>query len=440
MFYVDANEMSVTLYSFEGRISLKTDDPLALRLENNRIASLHQNVSSGPGYMGGPNGVTHSHRVISNVVVIGVDAWDAADPVRRVQFEIEHAEDLMHHGQKFDEVADAEFRKMLDTTVFDLSTAGINVKVWYAASGRRPFKRATTIGVRYSVEFDEPTELNSYLTTVNCIARFASAALGFRVVPSDIHISRLSQADFLKAVEGGSYRGDHEVRYIWHGQTPRRSLWLTNSFVSARDDKELAVLIEALRAWITRDAEWRDATNLMMGAFDLERTMSGERLLTACKWLEEIPEASSAVAVSAAHIDRIASAAAAEAEHLGHKDYKNRIAGVIRGQLKTESNAKRFERLRAAVCARFGNHALPADAVPDLMKAMQFRGEVAHGAFEPFDDHEFRIFAKSVYAMEALCYLLTIKELPMTEMGARRACDIEIVANYRRFPSEMIGG
>ncbi len=65
------------------------------------------------------------------------------------------------------------------------------------------------------------------------------------------------------------------------------------------------------------------------------------------------------------------------------------------------------------------------------MKAMRFRGKVAHGAFEPVDDAEYLAFTRSVYAIEALCYLLTIKDLPMTDEGAKRALGIQIVANYR---------
>ncbi len=434
MFQIGSDEISATFYSFDKSTNLKTDDPLILRLEDNRVASLHRNTSHGDStsYTRGL-GVSHSHRVTSNVVVIGDDAWVAADPVRRVQFTIGHAEPLMHHDQKFDAVADAELGRTAENTVFDLAMAGIGVKVWYTASGRWPHRRATTIGVRYSVEFDEPADLNSYLTAVGCIVGFTSAAMGFSFVPSEIQVSRLSHADFLKSVEDGSHVGDHEVRYIWHGEAPAHRLRVANSFVHARDDKELAALVKALSAWIKRDTEWRNATDLMMGAFGLEGTMSGERLLMACKWLEAIPGASSAVAASRADIDRIASVAGTEAERLGYKNYKNRIVGVVRSQLKTESHAVRFERLRGAVCARFGDNALPADALPSLMRAMEFRGKVAHGAFEPIDDREFPAFAKSVYAMEALCYLLTIKDLPMTEDGATRALGIEIVANCRRF-------
>ena len=137
------------------------------------------------------------------------------------------------------------------------------------------------------------------------------------------------------------------------------------------------------------------------------------------------------MAVDQNDIDAIANCAAAEAERLGHVGYKERIAGVIRGQLKTESNTERFRRLKREVCARFGNNALDEEAVGHFLTAMQFRGKVAHGHFEPSDGNEYRAFAKAVHALEALCYFLMLKDLPMTDAGAQRARGIEIASDYR---------
>jgi len=134
--------------------------------------------------------------------------------------------------------------------------------------------------------------------------------------------------------------------------------------------------------------------------------------------------------VSAADIDKIAAVAAAEAERLGHGEFKERVAGVIRGQLKTETNAQRFERLVASVRKRFGKNAFGKTIVEDLVQATKFRAKAAHGHFSPADDKEFRLFIKCTYAMEALCYLLTIRDLPMKPAGAKRAAGTEIVSNH----------
>ena len=208
-------------------------------------------------------------------------------------------------------------------------------------------------------------------------------------------------------------------------------MWVGHAFAHVRNDEHLTEFLNCLRQWVERDDAWSAATNLMMGAFRLQSTMSGERLLNACKWLEEIPGADSEMAVSDEDINAIALVAAAEAEKRGHKEYGPRIAGVIRGQLKKESNAERFVRLHKEICARYGDNALPVDAIPHLLKAMQYRGRVAHGHYEHEDEADYQAFAKSVYAMEAICYLLTIKDLPISDEGAKRAAGQPIVANYR---------
>jgi hypothetical protein len=431
MFYIDPDEMAATLYSFE-KLAPETNNSITtIRLENNLIASLHESFSVGVSTSHRFSGSVYSNKIIANVVVLGRTAWKPLDAVRSARFTIEHSEDLMHHTDKFSAIADAEMGKMPDSTLLDLSAKGVNVKVSYSASFISPFRRPTKIGISYSIEFQHSTEIKTYLSIVTCIVQFVSAAMGFKCVPSDINISSLNYVDFVAAVNDRSYIGDHEVYYIWPVKKPDQKVWVGNSFVHARNDVELVALVDVLRAWIMRDAQWRSATNMMMEVFRFDREISSQRLLNACKWLEEIPGATSNISVSADDIDRIASVAAAEAARLGHSGFKERIAGVIRGQLKTESNVERFQRLHAAVCSRFGEQTLPGDAIPCLLKAMKFRGRVAHGAFEPADEEENKAFVRSIYAMEALCYLLTIKDLPMSDAGATRVSGIEIVANYR---------
>lgn len=432
-FHIDEDGMEAQLFAFDEILPHVFDDLMIARLEDNRIVSLHQNVTSGPTshYHSERKVRSSSKRVISNIVVIGEEPWLPEDPIRRVQFSIAHADDLLHHSDKFRAIADAEFSATPESTLFELAVDGMMIKVWYPATGSMSFNRPTEIGVRYELEFGEPRNLHSYLKDVQCVVRFVSAALCHRFGPSEINISRLTHADFLAAIEARKGYHDHSVRYVWPVEAPESSLWVGHAFAHVRDDEHLTEFLNCLRQWVERDHIWSAATNLMMGAFKLQSTMSGERLLNACKWLEEIPGANSEMAVSEEDINAIALVAAAEAEKRGHKEYGPRIAGVIRGQLKKESNAERFARLHTEICARYGDKALPPDVIPHLLKAMQYRGHVAHGHYEPEDETDYQAFAKSVYAMEAICYLLTIRDLPISDEGARRAAGQKIVANYR---------
>ena len=83
---------------------------------------------------------------------------------------------------------------------------------------------------------------------------FLSFCFGVQLTPSVIRIDRLSFAQMMRAVEKHEYSGDHEVHYVW----PELEV----------DNRDLA---------------------LMMTCFGLKDAVSSERLLNACRWLEEIP-------------------------------------------------------------------------------------------------------------------------------------------------------
>lgn len=437
MFHVDDQELVAELFAFDQYLGGDFDNLLIVRLENNSIASLHNNIAHGPARSYDITNAreTCSWRVVSNAVVVGESAWEGDAPIHRVHFAIDHAEELLRHSDRYDAMADAEIGgEMPDPLLFELRVHDLTVRVRYTASGNLSAKRPTRVGIRYELEFDTPRDLKTYLADMGVLVQFVSAALGFRFSPSDIRISSLTSAAYLEAVKARKGYKAHRLHYIWPVEAPKRSLWVGRAPVHARDDAELAALIACLQEWIERDPAWRGATTLMMGALALQDTLSGERLLNACSWLEEIPGADSEIIASEEDIAAIADAAAAVAEKRGLADYRTRVAGVIRGQLKKESNAERFARLQGALRERFGSEAPGDDIVPHLLKAMQFRGQAAHGHFEPVNDADFQAFSKAIYAMEALCYLLTIKDLPMPDDGVIRATRQHIVTNYLRYP------
>lgn len=438
MFHIDANDMAVELYAFdEHYLGGDFDELLVLRLANNRIISLHNNIP-------GSGAISHNdlenkrwtsrRHVVSNVVIAGDNAWLQDDPIRRISFSIEYAEELLRCSEKFEAIAEAEFGNMPDSTLFALEADGMTLKAWYPASGNLTFRHATNIGVRYGIEFDEPRDLTTYMPEMLRLVHFVSAAMGHRFAPSDIRFSRLTRAEYTAAIKARKGYREHKAYYVWASDAQENDVRISRSFVHVRGEAELGAFRDCLKAWIERDTAWRSATNMMMGALGLQRVMSRERLMTACGWLEEIPGADSVMAVSDHDIKAIAKIADAEAEKRGHKDYGARIAGVIRGQLKKESNGERFARLHKSICDKFGNDALGENIIPYLLRAIKFRGRVAHGGFEPDGEAEYKSFAKSVYAMEALCYLLTIRDLPMSHEGARRAAAQQIVANFRQYP------
>ena len=80
----------------------------------------------------------------------------------------------------------------------------------------------------------------------------------------------------------------------------------------------------------------------------------------------------------------------------------------------------RFARLVSSVQARFDGANLLDSMIDNLGNARDFRGRVAHGHFAARDENEWRRFDKATLALEALCFLLTARDLPMTDAGRRR--------------------
>ncbi len=62
---------------------------------------------------------------------------------------------------------------------------------------------------------------------------------------------------------------------------------------------------------------------------------------------------------------------------------------------------------------------------------MNFRGRAAHGHLSIEDDKEYREFAKATYAMEAFCFLLTVRDLPIDEEGIELMSRNLFLLNYR---------
>jgi dTDP-4-dehydrorhamnose 3,5-epimerase-like enzyme len=81
---------------------------------------------------------------------------------------------------------------------------------------------------------------------------------------------------------------------------------------------------------------------------------------------------------------------------------------------------------------RFGKEVVGIEIVEHLRRALKLRGQAAHGHLSPEDDQEYRAFAKATYAMEALCFLLMVQDLPIDEQGLERMWGNPLLQNYRQ--------
>lgn len=77
-----------------------------------------------------------------------------------------------------------------------------------------------------------------------------------------------------------------------------------------------------------------------------------------------------------------------------------------------------------------GEEQIGPDAIPTLMRALTYRNQEAH-SFVAEGTADIKPLYASISAMEALCYLLTIKDLPMSGKGRQRALSSRMVRAHR---------
>ena len=92
-------------------------------------------------------------------------------------------------------------------------------------------------------------------------------------------------------------------------------------------------------------------------------------------------------------------------------ELEDRIRGALFG-LRTETHEARFKRLQSDIETQFGERFMREEFVADLIAAIRLRGKCAHGNVKVLSGEEFKQFYRATLAMEALCFLLTMRELP----------------------------
>jgi hypothetical protein len=425
--------INTRIYSCTEFFYIEGEQPIILQAETSEIVSLYSNVTGGPGetFCAEPQRKIYRQYISSNLAVIGHDPWVAEDMIRKVTFTVKQSKKLMHHNAKVTVIGRTECPEEDHFTIFTETVDGMILSAWYAVIYGMDFGAPKELWPVFEIEFDEPKNIRDYLVHVLDYVGFLSFCLGTKLKPSTIHVDRLSSDQMMSAIENSTYLGDHEVHYVWpEAEIETRDFRFAGSPVRSWDDKELGSLRACLVVWMNRAAEWEKSYRLMMTSFGLKNVFSAERLINACRWFENIPVARTQNALSSEDIEAISAMATEKAQELGYSlEIRKRISGKIK-QLKSESAKEQFTRLVAMIEKKFGKGILGADAVAHLKHAIKFRGEAAHGHFNPESYAEFRAFSKSICAMEALCYLLMALDLPISETGINRIGSNTLVSDY----------
>lgn len=437
---VSKDTMRVNIHSYDAFFRIPSKHPVFLKTADADTVSLHSNITGGTGNTSRAIDqreqtyeTIYHQEIVSNIVVVGNTRWEETDKIKRARFSAKHIDHLLRHRAKIEAISGARYPGDEPFLLFRDGAKGMTLSAWYGANYSESLDSPQAVWPAFEIEFDVPVGLHEYVKHLSDYLFFLSLLVGVRLAPRDIHIDRLSLDEMKERIETHSYTGNHRVHYVWPEDQIEKGD--TNGFgspVRAYDDDALAALRASLITWMDRADEWRKPYRLMMGCFSFRHVISAERLINACRWLEEIPMAKLQNGLPEEHVAAISAAAVDRAVTLGHPQaIQERILNAI-GRIRAETSKERFARLVAAVRERFGDPILPTNAVDHLTRAIRFRGRAAHGHFEPDDDAESQAFYKSTRAMEALCLLLTVRDLPISEQGREQIGSHPLVEEYLR--------
>ncbi|MFN3657146.1 MAG: hypothetical protein ACK4UO_07820 [Pseudolabrys sp.] len=438
-------EITADLFAYEARyIEIDDDQPVHLQTQHLNVVSLHSNLpaSTGTAFRASDDlrlrGLYHT-KISSYVAVVGPSPWLSTDELKTASFRLPEAEFILRHLEKVERVLQEELGSGADTELFSVTVASMTIKCHYGMSYQRlkPIPDRLTIWI--TIDFDVPHTLRSYLPDVIAVEQLFALSAGFPLTPAELVISRHTTDDMRALMDQGQYSaGHHDIHYLWPEiKADRDRAWIGSSFIAATDDVELDGLKSCLAAWMERRQAWKKANGLMSTTLMLQTEISPNRFLNACRWFEEIPIVGTEQAISTADIEAISNVASSRAAELGYARLCDRIRGALK-RIAMESQRSRFERLLKSVRVRFGVGTFEDEVVDDLLRAMALRGKAAHGHIGAENKHEHLLFVRSLFALEAFCFFLTVRDLLMSAEGTKRALGNPLVENYRHCPTVSV--
>ncbi|MEM6498556.1 MAG: hypothetical protein AAF709_17755, partial [Pseudomonadota bacterium] len=158
--------------------------------------------------------------------------------------------------------------------------------------------------------------------------------------------------------------------------------------------------------------------------------IGSDRLLDACKCLEQIPGADSLSVIDREEIQQVIEAARQSARELGHGHLSGRLTTAIQ-RVGNEDHETRFKRLLSDLLGGKPITREPSKRMmSDLKNAMRLRGHAAHRTLHTNTGQEFQTLARAISAVECLCFLLLASGLPISEAGKGRLHNNPIMLDY----------
>ena len=433
IFCLEKDKISLKLVDYHEFIPRDISLNCVLRLENGYFVSLFDNIILSLSNGSATSRIQRSE-FISNLALVGREKCPPDFKIKSADFTIPHVDQSVRNQNQVEKITNSKFGDDLQTDIFSIECDHLRLICYYHVSFSFGFRNGP-VGIypRFAIEFKQGITLAQYRIWVQSVVRFFSALVGFQLEAYEIVVSDLNFE------EQKTYVKENNRARIFHVYEPERNrdltkispkdLWVGYQFGNAHTTDELNRLSECVKIWINREPEWKEATHLLWQSLALDDRIDAERVMMACRWFEAIPGTQAIKSISENDLEEITQSANLVAVSLGYVELEQRIKGSLKC-ISKESRKEQFIRLQnEVVVAGFGRYFFDLKFSENLKNAMLYRGKAAHGHLEVDRDDELAKFAKAIFAMECLCYLLTIKGLPISP-ERKKEVRVTILRNY----------
>lgn len=422
------NERIMTsLASFGSAIEINFENPIFLKTVGAEIISLFDNYCFSKQSITFRK-ETHLEIISSNIAVVGNDKWNENELVKSVDFRIENSLEVLAHKEKIDDYFSCSLSTPEPLTVIKWKDAFLEIS--YLRNMRTIEDSSREVFPHFYLEFAEGRTLEDFRDVVSQIEAFFSLTLAVPLYANQIIINAKSREEQIEDFEKNRIYRNHQV------YTPRQDRKVSKEEISRTqspfvswDDSQLLETGKCLGAWMERGSVWHGAYALMMKSLHLRHIGGGDRLLNACKWLETLPNAKPLDTLTKAQCTQVSEAAIKCAIEMGIPDVENRIRNSL-SKIRTENRREHFRKL-VHVCWAWAHTMKETDQmVSDLMSAFKHRGSTAHGFVKRQTRPEREEYHNAISAVEAFCFYLTLKDLPLTVEGKDRATRHRLSEHY----------
>ena len=439
---IDSDGVKLYFVGYDEHVHIRDDRPVFVVTEEGEVVSLLENI---PGQHGGKYILTKrtvsksktSHEewrsiewsgIRSNRTVVGIDAWRPDDLVHFLTFKVPDTNNIFWHCDREKDLEKRRQKRSSNSTLFSLDGRGIRFGAALIENQDFTPNEAAKTNPLFSIEYSDGCRINNISDDVFCYLSFLSFVLGGAMIPTDTRIDKLTLGEQRQAVKKGTYQNNYKLLWTWKKEYYRpEDLAYHGAPFLCVDDSELHEFTEGLKVWINRFSEWNKAYGWMTESFRHHNRL-GERLLTAYRWFESIPSAKidDVIKSRLSHntINGVVSELFASMKTNGREiqfslnDLKKKVEGSL-NKLYLETTNQQMYRLKTSLVDCCKDAHLLDEIAKFSEKAIYFRNKIAHGSSVARGEDQRNLY-KSIVALEAFCYLLTVRDLPLSDKGKDR--------------------